>query len=92
MRVLDDDYKTITVDCSPRLNQLINRFYIIGQKIENTWFNKTLKERLNYHRDEISHQVRRHIRKQDNNVICSVEIKRIFGTIDKYTSKIIVKK
>jgi len=92
MRVRNEEYRIITVDCSPRLNQLIKRFCVVGQKIENTWFNKTLKKRLTSHRSKISHHVRRHVRMQDDNVIASVEIKRKFGTRDKYTSEMLVKR
>lgn len=92
MKVLNEEYRIITVDCSPRLNQLIKRFHTIIQKRENTWFNSTLKKRLDSHRRKVSHHVRRHIRMQDSEVIMSLEIKRKFGTRDKYTSKILVKK
>ena len=92
MKVLNEEYRVITVDCSHRLNQLIKRFCSVCQKRENTWFNKTLKKRLLSHRNKISHHVRRHIRMHDANVIMSIKIKRKFGTRDKYTSELLVKK
>lgn len=91
MKVLNKDYEIITVDCTSRLNQLINRFYTMAYKKDNVWFNRGLKNRLKYHIGEISHHIHRHIILQNDGVILSIEVKRKFGTRDKYENKILVK-
>ncbi len=89
MIFLDSKIGTVTVDCSTRLNELLNRFFKIAQYRENTWFNKKKKERLSLHMNKISRQVRRHVRKQHPAVVASVSFDRKFGT-RRYTNTLIV--
>lgn len=90
MNILSKEVKIISVDCSYRLNQLLERFYDYRLKYGNTWFNKEKNKRLEYHLQKVSSQIRRHVLKQHHSVLASISLKRKFGKRNSYSSKILV--
>ena len=91
MDILSDSVQEVYIPCTNRLNELLERFYDYRLKRGNVWFNENKKIRLDEHLRKISRQIRRHILKQNPNVLVAVSLKRVFGK-NGYTCRLLVSK
>lgn len=88
MIFLNKAYEVITVNASPRLNELIHRKMRFQVKISNCWFNKKLRIRMKRHNTLLN----RHIVKKIRAIYEPIEIRDIsinFSTRREYSIKIL---
>lgn len=91
MHLLNNDYRYVVVESTPRLSELYLYYAKINQALNNIWFNKNKKLKLKCHLQKIGVHQKWLLNKTYDNCIASNGVAKILGK-KQFKIRLLVKK